>query len=79
LQFETFEVSQTTQNAIDPATIAIESEFYQLINVSQEDIDLRKDLIVQLQQEQRTLLDLLEAPSNVIIGTGNQQPDIGSR
>jgi hypothetical protein len=71
---ETFEVSQTTQNAIDPATIAIESEFYQLINVSQEDIDLRKDLIVQLQQEQRTLLDLLEAPSNVIIGTGNQQP-----
>ena len=69
---ETFEVSQTTQNAIDPATI--ESEFYQLINVSQEDIDLRKDLIVQLQQEQRSLLDLLEAPSNVIIGTSNQQP-----
>jgi hypothetical protein len=71
---ETFEVSQTTQNAIDPATI--ESEFYQLINVSQEDIDLRKDLIVQLQQDQRSLLDLLEAPSNVIIGTGNQQPVI---
>lgn len=69
---ETFEVSQTTQNAIDPATT--ESEFYQLINVSQEDIDLREDLIVQLQQDQRSLLDLLEAPSNVIIGTGNQQP-----
>jgi hypothetical protein len=69
---ETFEVNQTTQNAINPATI--ESEFYQLINVSQEDINLREDLIVQLQQDQRSLLDLLEAPSNVIVGAGNQQP-----
>jgi hypothetical protein len=45
-----------------------------LINVSQEDINLREDLIVQLQQDQRSLLDLLEAPSNVIVGAGNQQP-----
>ena len=74
---ETFEVSQTTQNAIDPNAIDLattESEFYQLINVSQEDIDLRKDLIVQLQQDQRSLLDLLEAPSRVIVGIADEQP-----
>ena len=28
-----------------------------------------------MQQEQRSLLDLLEAPSQVIIGTGTQPPD----
>jgi len=79
---ETFEVTKNTQIAIDsinnevvniiPAT---ESEFYQLINVSQEDIDLREDLIIQLQEDQRSLLDLLEAPSKVIIGTGAHAPD----
>ena len=65
-------------NAIDSINTEItnttDSEFYQLINVSQQDIDLREDLIVQLQQDQRSLLDLLEAPSNVIVGIGNQQP-----
>jgi len=75
---ETFEVNQNTKNAIDSINTEIanttDSEFYQLINVSQQDIDLREDLIVQLQQDQRSLLDLLEAPSNVIVGIGNQQP-----
>lgn len=78
---ETFEVNKNTQIAIDsinnevvniiPAT---ESEFYQLINVSQEDIDLREDLIIQLQEEQRSLLDLLEAPSRVIVSNDNKSP-----
>jgi hypothetical protein len=77
---ETFAVTQDTKNAIDSinnevVTNTIDSEFYQLLNVSQEDIDLREDLIQQLQQEQRSLLDLLEAPSQVIIGTGTQPPD----
>lgn len=70
---ETFNVNQDTQNAID-GNVITESEFYQLINVTQEDIDLREDLIIQLQQEQRSLLDLLEAPSQVIVGSNNQMP-----
>jgi hypothetical protein len=78
---ETFDVNQDTKNAIDSinteVTNTTESEFYQLINVSQQDIDLREDLIVQLQQDQRSLLDLLEAPSNVIIGTGIPDFDRG--
>jgi hypothetical protein len=76
---ETFAVTQVTQNAIDSINNEVvattESKFYQLINVSQDDIDLREELIQQLQQEQRSLLDLLEAPSQVIIGTGTQSPD----
>ena len=76
---ETFEVNQTTQNALDNNTefvITSDSEFYRTVNVSQEDIDLREDLIVQLQEQQRSLLtDLLEAPSRVIIGSGTQPPD----
>ena len=76
---ETFEVNQTTQNSLDNNTefvITSDSEFYRTINVSQEDIDLREDLIVQLQEQQRSLLtDLLEAPSRVIIGSGTQPPD----
>ena len=84
---ETFEINQNTKNAIDSIitentininstenTNSINSEFYQLINVSQQDLDLREDLIAQLQQDQRSLLDLLEAPSNVIIGINDQQP-----
>lgn len=76
---ETFTVTQDTQNAIDSINNEVvtttNSDFYQLLNVSQEDIDLREDLIQQLQQEQRSLLDLLEAPSQVIIGTSTQPPD----
>lgn len=77
---ETFEVNQDTQNAIDSINTEVsnttDSEFYQLINVSQEDVDLREELITQLQQDQRSLLDLLEAPSRVIIGSGTQIPDL---
>jgi hypothetical protein len=78
---ETFNVNQVTKDALNTETEIINvadtnSEFYRLINVSQEDIKLREDLIIQLQDQQRSLLtDLLEAPSRVIIGTGTQEPD----
>ena len=76
---ETFEVNQNTQDALDIDTEFVtttDSEFYRTVNVSQQDIDLREDLITQLQEQQRSLLtDLLEAPSRVIIGTGAQPPD----
>lgn len=75
---ETFQINQDTKNAIDSINNEVastsESEFYQLINVSQDDIDLREELIVQLQSDQRSLLDLLEAPSRVIIGINDEQP-----
>ena len=83
---ETFQINQDTKNAIDAinnevastseneVTSTSESEFYQLINVSQDDIELREDLITQLQNDQRSLLDLLEAPSRVIIGINDEQP-----
>lgn len=76
---ETFEVNQETKNVLDSNTEIVnttESEFYRLVNVSQQDIDLREDLIIQLQEQQRSLLtDLLEAPSRVIISTSTQPPD----
>jgi hypothetical protein len=77
---ETFAINQDTQNAIDSinnevsALTTVESKFYQLINVSQDDIELREDLITQLQEDQRSLLDLLEAPSRVIVGIADEQP-----
>jgi hypothetical protein len=75
---ETFQINQDTKNAIDAINNEVastsESEFYQLINVSQDDIELREDLITQLQNDQRSLLDLLEAPSRVIIGINDEQP-----
>lgn len=77
---ETFAVNQDTKNAIDAINnevttgSTIESEFYRLINVSEDDIELREDLIAQLQEDQRSLLDLLEAPSRVIVGISNEQP-----
>ena len=77
---ETFEVNQNTQDALDIDTEFVtttDSEFYRTVNVSQQDINLREDLITQLQEQQRSLLtDLLEAPSKVIIGTGVQPPDL---
>ena len=77
---ETFEVNQNTQDALDIDTEFVtttDSEFYRTVNVSQQDINLREDLITQLQEQQRSLLtDLLEAPSRVIIGTGTQPPDL---
>ena len=48
-----------------------ESEFYQLINVSDSDIQGREEKIEQLLEQQKSLLDnLIEAPSNVIVNVG---------
>lgn len=76
---ETFEVNEITKNVLDTNTEIVnstDSDFYRLINVSQQDIDLREELIVQLQEQQRSLLtDLLEAPSRVIVSNNVQLPD----
>ena len=77
---EIFDVSTTTQDAIDSLNTEIvnvqsESEFYQLINVSLEDIQSRRTSIDELEQQQRSLLDLLEAPSKVIIAQTPGEPD----
>ena len=80
---ETFEVSQTTKNAIDTINNEvvnnnITSEFYRLINVSQSDLDNRNVLIADLESQQRLLLtDLLEAPSKVIQNRGVPANDLG--
>jgi len=80
---ETFEVSQTTKNAIDTINNEvvnnnITSEFYRLINVYQSDLDNRNVLIADLESQQRLLLtDLLEAPSKVIQNRGVPTNDLG--
>ena len=80
---ETFEVSQTTKNAIDSINNEvvndnITSEFYRLINVSQSDLDNRNILIADLESQQRLLLtDLLEAPSKVFQTSGVPANDLG--
>jgi hypothetical protein len=54
------------------------SEFYQLVNVSQEDIDNRFAEIQQLLDQQLDVIsNLNEAPSQIIIGEGQPQSDIG--
>ena len=76
---EIFEVSVSIQDAIDSVNTEIilqsESEFYQLINVSLEDIQSRQTSIDELEQQQRSLLELLEAPSKVIIAQTAGVPD----
>lgn len=54
-------------NNIQQMSAELESEFYREINVSDEDIQSRKDSIDQLIEQQRSLFDLLEAPSTVIL------------
>lgn len=79
---EEFVVFSATQAAIDlTAGIDLElingipkSKFYQTINVSDEDIKSRLDAANILLAQQRSLLDLLEAPSRVIIINGNNTP-----
>lgn len=54
-------------NNIQQMSAELESEFYRDINVSDEDIQSRKETINQLLEQQRSLFDLLEAPSTVIL------------
>lgn len=69
-------INQYTKQAIDKiSAIAVEvegisesdSRFYQDYNVSEADIKSRADIIDQLMLQQRSMLDLVEAPSQVIL------------
>ena len=56
----------------------LDSEFYQLKNVSIDDLDNRADSIRQLIEQQRDLLtSLQEAPSKVLSGAGPPNNDLG--
>ena len=56
----------------------LSSDFYQLKNVSVDDLDLRADSIRELIDQQRDLLtSLQEAPSKVLSGAGPPINDIG--
>jgi len=55
-----------------------ESEFYQLINVSESDIQGRENKIEQLLEQQKSLLEnLIEAPSNVLVNVGVPDNSLG--
>lgn len=82
-QNEDFVVFSATQDAINLTSIADinitqtnipASEFYQLVNVSEDDIRSRVNAADLLIERQRSLLDLLEAPSNVITLKGQNTP-----
>jgi hypothetical protein len=55
----------------------LDSEFYQEINVSQEDLTNRSDDIQKLIEQQRSLLTLQEAPSQVYQQVGRPDDDLG--
>lgn len=56
----------------------LDSEFYQLKNVSIDDLDQRADSIRQLIEQQRDLLtSLQEAPSKVLSGAGPPSNELG--
>jgi len=83
-QDELFVVFSATQDAIDLTSIANidklppdapRSKFYQTVNVSDDDIKSRADAVTILLSQQRSLLDLLEAPSKVIVLSGTQTPE----
>ena len=55
----------------------LDSEFYQEINVSQEDLTKRSEDIQKLIEQQRSLLILQEAPSQVYQQVGRPSDDLG--
>jgi len=75
--FANFRNTTIDSGNVELVNIQSESEFYQLINVSADDIQSRQQLLSDLEQQQRSLLDLLEAPSKVITGQGYPANDIG--
>lgn len=67
-------IDKIQQTAIEVEGIAIsDSKFYQDYNVSEDDIQSRANTIDLLLEQQRSLTDLLEAPSTVIMV--NRTPD----
>ena len=55
----------------------LNSEFYQEINVSEEDLSKRSEDIQKLIEQQQSLLTLQEAPSKVYQDTGRPDNDLG--
>jgi len=55
----------------------LDSEFYQEINVSQEDLTSRSENIQKLIEQQQSLLTLQEAPSQVYQRVGRPSDDLG--
>jgi hypothetical protein len=53
------------------------SRFYQDVNVSESDIESRQRVIDQLLSQQRSLTELIEAPSGVYLVTGQPESDTG--
>jgi len=81
---EIFDVTQEVSDAIDQLNNinnlsgALPSEFYRDVNVSEEDISNRLQLIEELVEQQRDLLlSIKEAPSQVINQTGAPDNSIG--
>jgi hypothetical protein len=77
---EVFEVSAVTKLAIDQLNTEFidytASEFYNIKNVSIDDLDNRESLIQQLNSKQLSIIDnLLELPSKVIRVTGPGTPE----
>jgi hypothetical protein len=71
-------IAQIQQTAVEVEGVAIsESRFYQDVNVSEDDIQSRADALQALIDQQRSLTDLLEAPSTVILVVGRPDNSIG--
>ena len=79
-------INKYTKQAVDKVSaIAVEvegisisdSRFYQDYNVSESDIKSRQDVIDQLIRQQRSMLDLIEAPSRVILVSDVPPADVG--
>ena len=80
---EVFAVSTITQLALDESNSGYTlSRFYNIKNVSIEDLDNRELLIQQLNSRQLSIIDnLLELPSKVIKfqGTSGPEPNVGKQ
>ena len=71
-------INKISELAIDVEGVAVtDSKFYQDVNVSESDIKSRQDAIDTLISQQRSLLDLIEAPSQVIIVATTPSNNIG--
>lgn len=71
-------IVQDLQNDVTNNLNAFPSKFYDTVNVSQQDINDRNDLIEELiSRQQDVVTNLLEAPSKVIIGDMMPQTNQG--
>lgn len=71
-------VLDNTSSELDDYNDLVDTEFYTELNVSDEDLDNRSDVIEQLLEQQRNLLQSLqEAPSKVYKDQGAPDPTLG--